>query len=116
VKWTRGQSRFVLKECLQRQRVAHPNDSTANDVPINELPGDAEIDEEDFALMEGDRVIPAVETVPSTVPKIRAQFGRRRTHNEQVIVAPCGIIITNEKFYGAEAVSSVVVGRQLILR
>ena len=41
--------------------------------------------------------------------KVRAQFGRRRTHNEQIIVAPCGVIIARATFYGAEAVSSVAV-------
>lgn len=40
--------------------------------------------------------------------KIRAQFGRKCTHNEQVIVALCGMIIARATFYNAEAVSSVV--------
>ena len=39
----------------------------------------------------------------------RVQFGRKRTHNEQVIVTPCGMIIACETFFGAEAVSSMVV-------
>ncbi|KAF8236744.1 hypothetical protein L208DRAFT_1250906, partial [Tricholoma matsutake] len=39
---------------------------------------------------------------------IRAQLGRRRTHNEQIIVAPCGMIIAQETFYGAEGVGSVI--------
>jgi hypothetical protein len=41
--------------------------------------------------------------------KVRAHFGRKRTHNEQIIVAPCGIIISCEMFYGAKGVGSVVV-------
>jgi len=41
--------------------------------------------------------------------KIRAQFGRKRTHNEQIIVAPCGMIMARETFYGAEGVATVVV-------
>ena len=41
--------------------------------------------------------------------KVRAQFGRKRSHNEQIFVAPCGDIIARETFFGAEAVSSVVV-------
>ncbi|KAL0959501.1 hypothetical protein HGRIS_011211 [Hohenbuehelia grisea] len=40
--------------------------------------------------------------------KIRAQFGRKRTHNEQIIVHPCGIIAARETFYHAEAIPSVV--------
>ncbi|THG92456.1 hypothetical protein EW026_g8455 [Hermanssonia centrifuga] len=39
--------------------------------------------------------------------RIRAQFGRKRTHNEQIIVAPCGVIIARATFYGAEAIHSV---------
>ncbi|KAF4574428.1 hypothetical protein EYR40_005848 [Pleurotus pulmonarius] len=39
--------------------------------------------------------------------KIRAQFGRKRTHNEQIFVAPCGIIIARETFYNAEGIKSV---------
>ncbi|THU97981.1 hypothetical protein K435DRAFT_661838 [Dendrothele bispora CBS 962.96] len=38
---------------------------------------------------------------------IRAQFGRRRTHNEQLIIAPCGIILARETFYHSEAFSAV---------
>ena len=41
--------------------------------------------------------------------KVRAQFGRKRTHNEEIIVAPCGVIIARATFYGAEAISSVAV-------
>ena len=45
--------------------------------------------------------------------QIWAQFGQRRTHNEQIIVMPCGIIIAQETFYGAEGVGSVVVRDQI---
>lgn len=41
--------------------------------------------------------------------RLRAQFGRKRTHNEQIIIAPCGVIIARTTFYGAEAIGSVVV-------
>ena len=47
--------------------------------------------------------------------RIRAQLGRRCTHNEQVIVAPCGINIAQETFYGAEGVGSVIVSISIIL-
>jgi len=35
--------------------------------------------------------------------------GRRRTHNEQTLVRPCGVICARATFYGAEAVSNVLV-------
>ncbi|KAF8802794.1 hypothetical protein BYT27DRAFT_7226251 [Phlegmacium glaucopus] len=48
-------------------------------------------------------------TTRNSNPRIRAQFGRRRTHNEQLFIAPCGIIIARETFYHAEALYSVIV-------
>ncbi|KAH9917121.1 uncharacterized protein BXZ73DRAFT_53402 [Epithele typhae] len=33
----------------------------------------------------------------------RARFGRRRTHNEQLVVACCGVILGRATFYGSEA-------------
>lgn len=39
--------------------------------------------------------------------KLKAYFGRRRTHNEQIIMRPCGVILSRATFYGSEAVSSV---------
>jgi hypothetical protein len=41
--------------------------------------------------------------------KIKAQFGRRRTHNEQTLVRPCGIIFARATMYSAEAVSNFLV-------
>ncbi|KZO97680.1 hypothetical protein CALVIDRAFT_479910 [Calocera viscosa TUFC12733] len=38
---------------------------------------------------------------------MKAKFGRSWTHNEQLIVRPCGIIVARATFYGAEAISSV---------
>ncbi|PPQ64861.1 hypothetical protein CVT26_002579 [Gymnopilus dilepis] len=39
--------------------------------------------------------------------RLKAYFGRRRTHNEQIIMRPCGVILSRATFYGSEAVSSV---------
>jgi len=44
-----------------------------------------------------------------------AQFGCRRMHNEELIVAPCGIILAQQTFYGAEGINSVVVHHLLHL-
>jgi hypothetical protein len=95
----RGQAQFQLKERLKRARVAHPNDTLATEA----MPEDDE-DEEEFD-------VPATPENPGgpKLKKVRAQFGRKRTHNEQIIVAPCGIILARETFYGAESIPSVVV-------
>ncbi|KZT62745.1 hypothetical protein CALCODRAFT_425601, partial [Calocera cornea HHB12733] len=39
--------------------------------------------------------------------RAKARFGRSWTHNEQLIVRPCGVIVARATFYGAEAISSV---------
>jgi len=39
----------------------------------------------------------------------KAQFSRRRTHNEQTLVCPCGIIFAHATMFGAEAVSNFLV-------
>ena len=108
----RGQARFLLQERLQRARVAHPSDSIGESVNnISDL-ADMELEEEEFELIDG-HVTPTQAGHTSTAerrkPRLHAQFGRKRTHNEQIIVAPCGMILARETFYGAEAVSSVVV-------
>ncbi|THU81591.1 hypothetical protein K435DRAFT_693216, partial [Dendrothele bispora CBS 962.96] len=38
---------------------------------------------------------------------VQAQFGRKRTHNEQLIISPCGMILARETFYHSEAFSLV---------
>lgn len=115
----RGQARFQLQERLKRARVAHPNDAVAEDVDLATFADDD--DEQAFELDEHDRVLPdlspgaseaasplAVST-PSPKKRIAAQFGRKRTHNEQILVAPCGMILARETFYGAEAIATCVV-------
>lgn len=41
--------------------------------------------------------------------KPKARFGRRRTHNEQIIVCCCGVIAGRATMFGAEAISGVKV-------
>ncbi|TFK18500.1 hypothetical protein FA15DRAFT_683263 [Coprinopsis marcescibilis] len=40
--------------------------------------------------------------------KIRANFGQKQTHNEQILVTPCGVIIAQDTFYNTESIPSVV--------
>ncbi|KAG6906415.1 hypothetical protein DXG01_014052 [Tephrocybe rancida] len=39
--------------------------------------------------------------------QLRALFNQGRTHNGQLIVRPCGVVISRATFFGSEAVSSV---------
>lgn len=109
----RGQARFQLQERLHRARMAHPNDALGADIEDAQDLVDGEEAVEEFDVVQDGRALPASAEIPTRRQKIRAQFGRRRTHNEQVIVAPCGMIIARETFYGAEAVSTVVVSQVL---
>ncbi|EGG03688.1 uncharacterized protein MELLADRAFT_89997 [Melampsora larici-populina 98AG31] len=43
-------------------------------------------------------------------------LSRSRTHNDQLIVAPCGIILARKTFYNAESVSAVKVDRTHLRR
>jgi len=43
------------------------------------------------------------------IRNLRSHFGRRQTHNEQLMVRPCGIIVARATFYGSETVPQTVV-------
>jgi hypothetical protein len=47
----------------------------------------------------------------STKPKVRARFGRRRTHNEELCVACCGVILGRQTMFGSESLPQVVVSQ-----
>jgi hypothetical protein len=132
----RGGAAFQLKERLKRAKVAHPKHGEALDLPIAHIIEQDDDFDETYEVV-GDRVIPSEgeaitqttlaraslnatignSSAPQTDPlpassakkKIRAQFGRSRTHNEQILVAPCGMIIARETFYHAESITAVVV-------
>lgn len=45
---------------------------------------------------------------------ISTKFGQSWTHNEQLVVAPCGIMMMQETFYNAEGIVSVTVSIHLV--
>jgi len=103
-----GKSQFQLQEWLQHARVAHPNDFIGDEIGT----GSIKEAEEGFKVDEHGIVLTAAATEAhrnTPVKRIQAQFVQKHTHNEQIIVAPCGMIIACETFYGAEGVGSVVV-------
>lgn len=117
----KGQAHFVLKERLLRQCVSHPEDAVPKDVNVDKLE-DVEDVEENFVIDPSGRVVPdQLDSAGNIIPdnndhregpppkKVRAQFSRKRSHNEQIFVTPCGEIVARETFYGAEVVSTVVV-------
>ncbi|KAH7927102.1 hypothetical protein BV22DRAFT_1103930 [Leucogyrophana mollusca] len=82
---------FQLRAKLKKAGISIPSDS----VPSGEGADDEEVIIEcDGKADEGNQ-------------KLRARFGRRRTHNEQLIMRPCGVILSRATFFGSEAISSV---------
>ena len=101
----RGKAFFQLKRRLEHARMASTNDAMSgltaadlgtldDDTMDDTLPGD------------GTRVY---QHPTSTSNKIQTKFGRRWTHNEQLVVCPCGMILMRETFYNAEGIASVTV-------
>jgi len=119
-----GQSRVQLQEKLKCQHVSHPNDGITKEVEIGELIDD-DIEEEEFevdgqdpnlvhGINEGVSDLHGTsppQTSSPTKKRISAQFGRQRTHNEQILVAPCGMILVHETFHGAEAIATCAVSQ-----
>ena len=91
----------------------HPNDGIAEERSPEEVADEEEVDEE-FIVKDNEVVEPAMATstnFPQLQVKkwVKANFGRKRTHNEQVLVTPCGIILARKTFYGTEAILSCMV-------
>ena len=115
-----GTAFFQLRDRLKRAQMAHTDDSLANSTTAEVLEIDGG-EEEEFMVRgpqdadEFDEQIDATsevqEHLSTTVltKRVKAQFSRSRTHNEQFIIAPCGMILARETMYFAEAISNVAV-------
>lgn len=128
----KGASNFILKERFRNTQASHPVDTLATqeidqieDVEettiewfeVNSItksvrlrsqinPGTVGILEEEV-LSPPPNPCPSKSTTGNRIEK--AQFSRRRTHNEQTLVRPCGIIFARATMFGAEAVSNFLV-------
>lgn len=92
---------FQLRRRLERLKVYHPEDDSS---PLD-------VQDAGEALAEGEVVEIEANGHPdkpeSGNRRIRARFGRRRTHNEQLCVATCGVILGRATMYGSEGVNGV---------
>ncbi|KZP25675.1 hypothetical protein FIBSPDRAFT_733502 [Athelia psychrophila] len=94
----RGQAFFQLQQRLKRASIGQVLNSFA-----------------DRTILDDDDVDnPADYSTSTDVPKSdegnrkpKARLGRRRTHNEQLIVCCCGVIAARTTMFGAEAISGV---------
>lgn len=89
---SRGQAFFQLQQRLKRAFIGQVTDSLASQTRI-----DDDDDMEDTPKSDQGNYKP------------KARFGRRRTHNEQLIVCCCGVIAARATMFGAEAISGVKV-------
>ncbi|RXW14191.1 hypothetical protein EST38_g11661 [Candolleomyces aberdarensis] len=97
----KGKAMFQLKARLEHAKVAHLNDA----MPFARMGGEpGGEDTGNVSETEDDTSAKSTNAAAS----IKVRHGRKRTHNEQLFVAPCGVIVARETFYGAEAVGSVV--------
>ncbi|KAL0564244.1 hypothetical protein V5O48_017808 [Marasmius crinis-equi] len=89
----KGKGFFLLQKRLQRVGSQAGEDSLASSTLAAE---DEEEIEEDPVKKSDDGNV-----------KVKARFGRRRTHNEQLVVCTCGVIAARATMFGAEAISGV---------
>ncbi|KAJ7457135.1 hypothetical protein B0H11DRAFT_1738737 [Mycena galericulata] len=101
--YLQGKAMFQLKHRLERLKVSQTHDSIsigssiASRTRMTDELGDDLLP--DFGVCEGK---------PETGNRsVRARFGRRRTHNEELCVASCGVILGRATFYGSEAPNGV---------
>ena len=93
---------FQLRDHLARQRVAHPNDAfgaAATD----------DVVEVEYILPDGEVDQTCREKDPDGKRRVCGRFGRQRSHNEQILVRPCGIIVARTTFFGSETTPQTIV-------
>jgi len=118
---------FLYKQWLQHAQISQPVDSFSCSHCVQEQ--DIQEDFESY-IVNGQTIMldtvknpgtigVADDTTEPTKPcpsksmdgnqTLKAQFGRRWTHNEQTLVRPCGVIFARATMFGAEAVSNFLV-------
>lgn len=78
---------------------------------------EAEVELDQYLLaerLEQSGAVPAVKRGGARRPKVKTRFTRRSTHNEQLVVRPCGVIIGRATMFHAEAFSAVKVSNSLL--
>ena len=102
-----GKAMFQLRRRLERVNTYQTHDALATGSDSNKgaegLEGSGVGEDQDVEVAVDD-----CNGKPSAGnQKVRARFGRRRTHNDELCVASCGVILGRTTFYGSEAPSAV---------
>ncbi|KAJ7350894.1 hypothetical protein DFH08DRAFT_695269 [Mycena albidolilacea] len=129
--YERGRAAFTLRDRLRKHRLAHPSnqapviEGSMGEGDAGEGEGDEDEGEQWFDQDDSGHIHlrpaehPGSIGVDDSTPceaaksdtgnrKFKVLFGGLRTHNEQILVHPCGIIVLCATFYNAEAVSNVL--------
>jgi hypothetical protein len=133
----KGASNFILKERFRYTQASQPVDTLAtqqidhvDDVEETTIEW-FEVDDNTNTVRlksranpgtvgtEANTTLPPPDPCPSKSAAgnriAKAQFSRKRTHNEQTLVRPCGIIYARATMFGAEAVSNFLVRLRSLL-
>ena len=96
----KGQAFFNLKRRIESRMAASQIRSQSSQDPTDDLLDDPDINEvlDDPASTSNVRA-----KLGSKQPKIKSSISRRWTHNEQILVRPCGIVIARATFFEAES-------------
>ncbi|KAF8957712.1 hypothetical protein BDZ97DRAFT_2078966 [Flammula alnicola] len=94
----KNKAMFQLRERLARLRTSQPRES----IPV--AGDDIGLDEE--VLVDNNGICDGKPEEGNQT--LRARFGRKRTHNEELCVTSCGVILGRATFYGSEAPNGVV--------
>lgn len=97
----RGKSQHQLKDRLRRQGIVVPEDTFSHE--------SNEFDDDDEILPRANDGNDCGEKSDLGNRQPKARFGRRRTHNEMLVVTCCGLIISRATMFGAEGIVSVKV-------
>ena len=114
---TRNKAMFQLKQQLARLKTSQPRDSIPDTLPTS---GPAGIPATTPATFDDEEVVLDKDGICDGKPEegnktLRARFGRKRTHNEELCVASCGVILGRATFYGSEAPNGVRVHETLFV-
>lgn len=102
---------FQLKDRLTNLKISQPVDSIPSSVNVEE--GISEFDDVDSSLVDANGICNGKPEQGNQM--VKARLGRKRTHNEELCVASCGVILGRATFYGSEAPNGVRVSDSLFL-
>lgn len=123
-----GKAMFQLKHRLERTKLSQPTSYIPHD-PVElattitedsaEEPLEGLLLHDEPVTVSNDGEVEPDEATDSDINcpskpetgnrKVRARFGRKRTHNEELCVASCGVILGRETFFGSEGTKAVQV-------